>query len=43
LVQTGVDDFKSVITECTRDGLCPAVVAVKSGLGNDNAIGPLHK
>jgi hypothetical protein len=43
LVQTCVDDFKTVITQCPRDGLGTTIVTIKARLGYDNAIWPLHR
>ena len=43
LMQPGVDDFKAMVAQGSRNGLCAPIVAVETWLGNNNAIGPLHK
>ena len=42
LMQTGVDNFKSFITQCTRNDLGATIMAIKTWLSNNNSIGTLH-
>jgi hypothetical protein len=32
-----------MVAECSSDGLCASVMPIKSGLGNDDSVWPLHK
>jgi hypothetical protein len=43
LMQPGVDDFKAMVAQGSRNGLCTPIVAVETRFGDNDAIGPLHK
>jgi hypothetical protein len=43
LVETRIDDLEPMVAECSSDGLCASVMPIKSGLGNDDSVWPLHK
>jgi hypothetical protein len=42
-MQTGVDDFKAMVTESTGDGLRATVMAIEARLGYNNSVGALHR
>ena len=42
LVQAGVDDLEPGVAQRPRDRSCAPVVAVETGLGHDDAVGPVH-
>jgi hypothetical protein len=42
LMQTGVDDFESGVSEGPRDDFRPSIVSVESGLGNDDSVRTIH-
>jgi hypothetical protein len=42
-MQAGIDDFKTVVTESTGDGLRATIVAIKTRLGYNNSVGALHR
>jgi hypothetical protein len=43
LMKTRIDDLEPMVAECSSNGLCASVMPIKSGLGNDNSVWPLHK
>lgn len=42
-MQAGVNDFKTMVTESTGDGLRATVVTIKARLGYNNSVGALHR
>ena len=43
LMQTRVDDLKTMVSQCARDRLRAAIMPIKTWLCHDNSIGPIHK
>ena len=43
LMQAGVDDLEAMVAQGASDGLRATIVAVEARLGDDYAVGPIHK
>ncbi len=43
LVQTRVNDFETMVAQCTGDGLGATIMTVQARFGYNNSVGPLHK
>jgi len=43
LMQTRVNDFETMVAQCTGDGLGATIMAVQARFGYNNSVGPLHK
>jgi len=43
LVKPRIDDLEPVVTQRSSDCLSASVMPIKSRLGNDNSVWPLHK
>ena len=42
LMETGVDNLESLVTEGTGNHLCTTVMTIKAGLCNNDSVGALH-